>query len=188
MKERDKPKIISAVYMLLSAIEGEPLRNEILETPYRVQGVIEEMLSGYNVDIDSLFKFSEGEGKDQIVAVTDIRFTSWCEHHLMPWQGIAYIAYLPVEKVVGISKIGRLVLAYAHRLTLQERLTKQIAYTLMEKLQPQGVGVVIIGKHSCMRCRGVKVSSAKVICSEMLGEFREDKALRQEFFSLLRVK
>ena len=104
----------------------------------------------------------------------------------MPWQGTAHVGYLPINKVIGVSKIGRLVLAFAHRLTLQERLTKQIAYTLMEKLKPQGVAVIVVGEHSCMRCRGVKLPTSRVICSEMLGAFREDRALRQELMSLLK--
>ena len=185
MKEQDKPKVASAIRTILEAVEGRSLRPELLETPSRVIRALEEMLDGYSVDIDGLFKTSDDEGKDQIVVVRDITFTSWCEHHFLPWMGRAHIAYLPVTQVLGVSKIGRLVLAYAHRLQLQERLTKQVAYTLMEKLNPHGVAVIIIGEHTCMRCRGVRLSESQVMSSEMLGAFRQNAALRAEVLSLL---
>jgi len=177
--------ISDAVKSILMSIEGAPLREELLETPRRVQKSFEEMLDGYNVDIDSLLKSFDDEGKDQIVIASDIEFVSLCEHHLLPFTGVAHVGYLPKDKVIGISKIPRLVLAFAHRLQLQERLTKQVAYTLMESLEPHGVAVVTIAEHSCMRCRGVKSTKAKVICSEMIGKFREDIPLRQEFLTLI---
>ena len=181
-------RITSAVTELLKAIEGEELRAELEETPRRVQRALEEMLDGYDVDISTLFKVSEGEGQDQMVAVTNIGFTSFCSHHLLPWMGVAHVGYLPTSKVIGVSKMGRLVLAFAHRLILQERLTKDIAYTLMENLNPQGVAVIIIGEHSCMRYRGVKLPTSQVRTSEMIGEFRDDAAMRQEFLSLVGLR
>jgi len=185
MKEQDKPKIISAVLMLLDAIEGKPLRKELLETPNRVQRAFEELFDGYNTDIDALFKTFDGEGKDQIVAVKDIKFTSTCEHHLMLFSGVAHVAYLPKGKAIGASKIPRLVLAYAHRLQIQERITEQVANTLMEKLQPQGVAVIIQGEHACMRCRGVRSEESKLVTSVMLGLFRDDAVTKQEVLALL---
>ena len=185
MNEEQRLNAMVGVQMILASIEGDPLRPELKDTPKRMVNSLEEMLSGYSCDIESLFKTFEDDATDQIVAVTNIQFTSICEHHLLPWQGIAHVAYLPVKRVIGVSKIGRLVLAYAHRLQLQERMTKQIAYTMMKELEPQGVAVVTIGEHSCMRCRGVNLPTAQLRCSEMLGEFRVDRALRMEVLSIL---
>jgi len=182
---KDSSKVIPAVQMLLEAIEGEPLRPQLLETPNRVMRALEEMLDGYNVEIDSLFKTFDDEGQDQIVVVKNIQTYSVCEHHLLPFLIQASVAYLPIDKVIGTSKIERLVLAFSHRLQLQERITNQVANTLMDKLQPQGVAVVIEGKHLCMRARGVKSKDSKVVTSVMLGEFRENPVLRQEFLSLV---
>ena len=185
MKERGKPEIISAILMLLGAIEGGPLRAELLETPYRVQKALEEMLDGYGTDIDDIIKVFDGEGKDQIIIVKDIHAWSYCEHHLLPFSIKVAVGYLPKERVLGVSKIERLVLAFAHRLQLQERITEQVARTLMNKLQPYGVAVVAEGEHLCMRCRGIKSKDSKVVTSIMLGAFREDATLRLEFLSLL---
>ena len=183
----DKTKIEEAIRSLLHEIEGE-VGPRLQDTPERVARAYVEMFDGYAVDIDKLVKTFDAEGADQIVTVSDIRFNSFCEHHLLPWSGTAHVAYLPVGKVIGASKVGRLVLAYAHRLQLQERMTKQIGMTLMEKLKPQGVAVVIVGEHTCMRCRGAKLQASQLRSSVMLGEFREDRALRQEFFSLLNAR
>jgi GTP cyclohydrolase I len=143
------------------------------------------MLSGYNVDIDSLFKTFDGEGKDQIVVAKDIEVWSCCEHHLLPFHCSVSVAYLPVKRVIGVSKIARLVQAYAHRFQIQERITSQIGETLMSKLQPQGVAVVIHGEHLCMQARGAKVPSSSVVTSVMLGQFRLERTLRMEVLSLL---
>lgn len=180
--------ITGHVKAIIEAIEGKPLGKEMLETPGRVQRAYEEMFDGYNVDTGSLFKVSEGTGNDQIVTVNDIEFVSWCRHHFLPWQGVAHVAYLPTERVIGVSKVGRLVLAYAHRLTLQEELTKQIAYSLMNNLKPKGVAVIVVGEHFCMRYRGVKLPTSQVRSSEMIGEFRENSAQRMEVLSLLGLK
>ena len=161
------------------------IRPQLENTPGRVAGAYAELLDGYSVDIDELFVVEEDEGKDQLVIVRNIEFTSLCQHHLLPFSGKANVGYLPKDKVIGISKLARLTLAYAHRLQLQERLTKQIVSTLMEKLDPLGAAAVIIGKHSCMRCRGVKSSQADVVTSEMLGQFRTQPTLRYEFLSLI---
>ena len=173
---------------ILTLIEGSPLRPELERTPERVVNALAEMLDGYNVRIDDLFTTFEEEGKDMVIVVKDIPFVSWCEHHLLPFHGLASVAYLPVDKVIGASKIPRLVLAYAHRLQLQERMSRQIAETLMEKLQPQGVAVIIEAEHLCMQCRGVKSVGSKLITSVMLGEFRENANLRAEILSLLSIR
>jgi len=170
---------------ILEKIEGGPLRSALEETPRRVQVALEEMLSGYSVDIDSLFKTFDGEGKDQLVIARKIHAYSTCEHHLLPFEISVSVAYLPIDKVIGVSKMVRLVLAFARRLQLQERLTEQIAETLMERLNPAGVAVVIKGEHLCMRMRGVKSEEAEVVTSVMLGKFREEASLRAEFLHLI---
>ena len=175
----------AAIQELLEAIGDQQAIQE--ETPLRVAEGIAELLDGYEVDIDSLFVTEDDEGKDQVVIVRNIDFTSLCSHHLLPFSGHAHVGYLPKERVLGVSKIARLVLAYAHRLQLQERLTKQVAHTLMERLRPEGVAVVIVGEHTCMRCRGVRSTNSQVVTSEVLGAFRKEAALRSEFLSLLLV-
>ena len=185
---RDNPKIMSAVTTILTEIEGEPLRKDLLETPRRVANALAEMLSGYNTDIDSLFKSFDGEGTDQIIAVRDISFASMCEHHLLVFSGVAHVAYLPNGRAIGASKIPRLVYAFAHRLQLQERITEQVAKTLMDKLQPRGVAVILQAQHSCMTCRGAKALGSSMVTSVMLGDFRESHALRMEVLSLLGLR
>jgi len=187
MKEASKSKIIAATYSLIAAIEGEPIRPELLETPYRVQKALEEMLSGYDVDIDSLFKVFDGEGSDQVIIVRNIPFVSVCEHHLLPFMGKAHIGYLPNGRVIGASKLPRLVQAYSHRLQIQERIAEQVAQTLMTKLSPHGVAVVIEGTHLCMTCRGARSNDSSLVNSVMLGEFRVSPSLRAEFLALLRT-
>ena len=183
---KNNPKIIDAVRTLLEVIEGEPLRQGISETPDRVMRAYDEMFDGYDVDIGKLLsKTFQENGSDQIVSMRDIEFWSTCEHHILPFHGYAHIAYLPTNKVLGASKLERLVMAYAHRLQLQERITRQVADALMQYLQPLGVAVIIHGEHLCMRCRGVKSSSSQIVTSVMLGEFRTNQAMRMEVLSLL---
>jgi GTP cyclohydrolase I len=170
---------------LLIRIEDAPLRKGTLETPSRVARALKEMFDGYNTDIDKLFKTFDGEGQNQIVALSNIEFTSYCEHHMLPFSGFAHIAYLPKGKVIGASKMARLVAAYAHRLQIQERMTEQIANTLMNKLNPLGVAVIIEGSHSCMKIRGIKCQNGKLVTSVMLGMFREDAGVKQEVLALL---
>ena len=183
----DKARILQATMELLKAIEGEEIRPQLLDTPLRVQRALIEMLDGYDTNIDSLFKSFDGEGKGQVVITRNIGTFSICEHHLLPFQVCASVAYLPKDRVIGVSKMARLVRAYAHRLQLQERLTEQIGYALMEHLKPQGAGVIIVGKHLCMRARGVKDSESEVVTSVMLGNFRESSELKQEVISLMGI-
>ena len=174
----------SAIKSLLKAI-GDPYPS-LKATPLRAARGLAELLDGYSVDIDSLFTATEeGEGKDQLVILKDIEFSSLCLHHLLPFSGLIHIGYLPNDRVIGISKLGRLALAFSHRLQLQEKLAKEIAYCLMKKLKPRGVAVVIEAGHSCIRHRGAKLSSSNCITSEMLGKFRVEPILRQEFLSLI---
>lgn len=172
---------------LLIQIEGSKLRPGTLETPKRVAKAYAELFDGYSVDINKIFKSFDGEGLDQIVALRDIEFTSFCEHHMLPFSGYAHIAYLPDGKVIGASKLARLTNAFAHRLQIQERMTEQIANTLNEKLQPAGVAVIIEAVHLCIKCRGVQSKYSNFITSVMLGQFREDNNLKQEVLALLDI-
>jgi GTP cyclohydrolase I len=170
---------------LLQEIEGDQLRKDLVNTPFRVYKSMIEIYDGYNVDIKSLFTVSEGEGDDQILALRDIHSWSMCQHHMLPFFLTAHIAYLPDGKVIGISKIERLVHAFSHRLQLQERITRQIADAIMEYLNPKGVAVILQGEHLCMKCRGVKSQETKFVSSIMLGAFRENYSSRMEVMSLL---
>lgn len=178
---------VSITTILHTIEESTKLRSGIIETPNRVARAYAEMFDGYTTDIDSLFKTFEDEGIDQIVVLKDIGFTSVCEHHMLPFSGYAHVAYLPNGKVIGASKIPRLVLAYAHRLQIQERITQQVSEALMEKLKPLGVAVIIEATHLCMKCRGVKSEEGKLVTSVMLGKFREDINVKQEVLSLLGI-
>ena len=176
-----------AIIRLLEFIGEDINRKGLIETPKRVVKAIKEMLNGYDFNIKELFKVFDGEGKDQIVAVSNIEFVSICEHHMLPFVGHVHIAYLSNKRVIGASKIPRLVSAFAHRLQIQERITEQIADAMMKYLKPQGVAVIIEGVHSCMKYRGIKCQDGKLITSVMLGTFRDDLAVKQEVLSLLGV-
>ena len=183
----NQARIIELVKALLYQIEGPELRKDLEKTPDRVFRTLGEVLDGYDYDIESLFKISEDEGHDQIVAVRDISTYSICQHHLTPFHCLVHVAYLPVDRVIGVSKIERLVHAYSHRLQLQERITRQIADAMMTYLKPHGVAVIIQGEHLCMRMRGVKGSST-VMTSVMLGTFRDNQSTRLEVLSLLGLR
>ena len=182
----DKIYTSTLIRDLLYQIEGRPLRSDLEETPDRVVRALEEMLDGYNVNVEDLFKVSDGEGHDQIVAVRDIESWSFCQHHLLPFRCLIHVAYLPDERVIGISKIVRLCHAFTHRLQLQERIARQIADAMMTYLEPKGVAVIIKGEHLCMRARGVKSSTSQFVNSIMLGAFRDNPATRMEVLSLLK--
>ncbi|MXY42082.1 MAG: GTP cyclohydrolase I FolE [Rhodospirillaceae bacterium] len=177
----------AAVRTLLRWTGDDPDREGLRETPSRVVRAYEEFFSGYAVDpVDFLNRtFSETEGYDEIVVLRDIRVESHCEHHMVPIIGRAHVGYLPKNRVVGISKIARLVEAYARRLQIQEKLTAQIANTMQEVLDPRGVAVVIEASHQCMTTRGVHKSGAAMVTSRMLGAFRDDPATRREFLTMI---
>ena len=177
--------ITSQIRSIIRAIEGPEIRQDLYDTPQRVQRAFEEIFNGYEVDIPGLFKVFEEDGKDEIVILRNIHFWSTCEHHLLTWEGYASVAYLPQEKVVGASKLARLVEAYAHRLQLQERVGRQVAEAMMKYLNPRGVAVVIKGKHSCISCRGVRNETSELVTSVMLGAFRENAASRYEVLKLI---
>jgi GTP cyclohydrolase I len=169
---------------LLLLIGENPDREGLQETPDRVLRAMKEMLSGYGQDPKKLFKTFKDGKCDEMIVVSDIGFTSVCEHHMLPFTGVAHVGYLPNDEIIGLSKIPRLVDCFAKRLQVQERMTTQIGQAMMEGLQPKGCGVVTKAIHSCMSCRGVK-KIAPMTCSSMLGVFKSDSATRSEFLSFV---
>jgi len=176
-----------AVRTLIEWAGDDPDREGVKGTPARVVNAFEEYFSGYGVDPVELLQrtFEETDGYDEMVVLRDIRFESHCEHHLAPIIGKAHVAYLPQKRVVGISKLARLVEVYARRLQIQEKMTAQIANTLDEVLEPKGVAVVIEAAHQCMTTRGVHKPGVAMVTSRMLGAFRSDAATRREFLAII---
>ena len=176
----------SAVRTLLDEIGEDPARDGLLGTPERVRRLYAELTSGYATDPEALLNGASFEvDYDEMVVVRDIEFYSLCEHHLLPFYGIAHVGYLPRGRVVGLSKIPRIVDMYARRLQVQERMTQQIADVLMEKLEPKGVGCVVEAAHLCTMMRGVQKPGTRMLTSAMLGRFRRDAKTRSEFLALI---
>jgi GTP cyclohydrolase I len=178
----DNDRIREAVKSILVSVGEDPEREGLRRTPERVSRMYAELLSGYTVDPASLVNgalFSSDV--DEMVVVREIEFASLCEHHLLPFIGHAHVAYIPRERIIGLSKIPRVVDMFARRLQIQEHLTRQIADFLMEVLQPQGVAVVIDALHLCASIRGVKKSQARMVTSAMSGTFKRDPRTRAEF-------
>ena len=176
-----------AVRTLLRWAGDDPDREGLRDTPKRYVAAFEEWFAGYSVDpAETLSRtFEEVEGYDDMVVLRNVRFESHCEHHVAPIIGKAHIAYLPDHRVVGISKLARLVDAYGKRLQIQEKLTAQIANALNDVLQPKGVGVVIEASHGCMTTRGIHKSGLTMVTSQMIGAFRENDTTRREFLSAI---
>jgi GTP cyclohydrolase I len=176
-----------AVKTLIRWAGDNPNREGLLDTPKRVAKAYREFFAGYEIDPHAILSrtFKEVEGYDEMVVLRDIEFESHCEHHMVPFTGRAHVAYLPRLKVVGISKLARLVDAYARRLQIQEKMTAQIANALNDVLHPKGVAVVIEATHQCMTSRGVHKKGSVMQTSHMLGRFREDARTRHEFMSLI---
>ena len=176
-----------AVRTLLRWAGDDPDREGLVDTPGRVVRAYEEYFAGYGEDPTEVLRrtFEEVEGYDEMIVLTDIRFESHCEHHLAPIIGKAHIAYLPERRVVGISKLARLVEVYAKRLQIQEKMTAQIADTLQFVLRPRGVAVVIEAAHQCMTTRGVHKPGVSMVTSRMLGAFRTDSMTRREFLGIV---
>ncbi|MEM8588887.1 MAG: GTP cyclohydrolase I FolE [Pseudomonadota bacterium] len=176
----------NAVRVLLRWIGEDPSREGLVETPKRVVDSYNEYFGGYALDPAEILSrtFEEVDGYDEMVVLRGIDFQSHCEHHMVPILGKAYVAYLPKSRVVGISKLARVVDAFARRLQIQERLTAQIANTIQEVLQPLGVAIVLVSEHQCMTTRGVSKPDATMATSRMLGAFKDDPALRREFQAL----
>ncbi len=177
----------AAVRVLLRWAGDDPSREGLRDTPSRVARSYREFFSGYAVDPAALLArtFEETDGYDEIVLLRDIRLESYCEHHMVPIVGRAHVAYLPHRRVVGISKLARVVEAYAKRLQIQEKLTAQIANTVNDVLQPRGVGVIIEANHQCMSTRGVHKPGVSMVTSRMLGAFRDDTNTRRELLALI---
>jgi GTP cyclohydrolase I len=176
--------IEASVYNILQNIGEEPEREGLLNTPNRVARMFEELTSGYHIDPERMINGALFDvDYDEMVVVKDIDFYSLCEHHLLPFYGRAHVAYVPHGKVIGLSKIPRIVEMFARRLQIQEQMTSQIAAFLQETLHPQGVAVVLEGAHMCSMMRGVKKANAKMKTSKMLGVFRENNATRREFIA-----
>ena len=186
-RQPTREEALDAVRTLLRWAGDDPSREGLLGTPDRVVRSYEEFFSGYGVDPVALLQrtFEETDGYDEIVALKDIRFESHCEHHIAPIIGKVHVAYLPNRRVVGISKLARLVEVYAKRLQIQEKMTAQIANTLDEVLQPKGVAVVIEAAHQCMTTRGVHKPGVTMVTSRMLGAFRDDPLSRREVLSMI---
>ncbi|GAB2177142.1 GTP cyclohydrolase I FolE [Dongia sp. agr-C8] len=176
-----------AVRTLIRWAGDDPKREGLLETPARVARAYKEFFRGYGVDPEGVLKrtFEETDGYDEMIVLKDMRFESHCEHHMAAIIGRAHIAYLPSKRVVGISKLARLLDVYAKRLQIQEKLTAQIANTLNEVLQPRGVAVVIDASHQCMTTRGVHKPGTSMVTSRMLGAFRSDASTRREFLAFI---
>jgi GTP cyclohydrolase I len=176
-----------AIRTMIRWAGDDPRREGLLETPDRVARAWEELFQGYNEDPVEFLKggFEEIEGYDEMVILRDIRMESHCEHHMMPFVGRVHVAYLPTKRVVGISKLARLVDVYAKRLQIQEKLTAQIANSLNDVLKPRGVGVIVQAVHHCMTTRGVHKSGVEMVTSQMLGAFRDDARTRREFLAIV---
>jgi GTP cyclohydrolase IA len=189
MTASDQKKLEQAVRRQLELIGEDPDREGLRRTPIRVAEAYQFLTRGYHEDPkrvlnDALFESTS----DEMVIVKDIDFYSLCEHHMLPFFGKCHVAYLPTKKIVGLSKIPRLVDVYARRLQVQERMTQEIASTLMELIKAEGVGVVVEAQHLCMMMRGVEKQNSFAITSAMLGSFRDDARTRAEFLELIRHK
>ena len=192
ISDMEKRKL--AVQLLLSSVGEDIYREGLQDTPNRVARMYEEIFGGYDQDPEQLLKVTfdsdddEGDKYGSLVLVKDIPIYSHCEHHMVPFFGKAHVAYIPEDKVVGISKIARLIDCYSHRLQIQERLTTQVANTLEKFLNPKGVAVVIEAEHMCMTMRGVRKPGARTVTSTLKGVFLKEVDARAEFYSLIGLK
>lgn len=178
----------AAVRTLLRWAGDDPDREGLLDTPARVARSYRELFAGYDVDPREYLErtFEEVGGYDEMVVLKDIRFVSFCEHHMLPVVGRAHVGYLPTDRVVGISKLARVVHGFARRLQIQEKMTSEIARAIQEVLRPQGVGVVVEAEHSCMTLRGVNTAGSSLTTSHLSGVIRDDARTREEFLRLVR--
>jgi GTP cyclohydrolase I len=186
-KAGDGKSIAYHVREIIRLIGENPGREGLVKTPERYEKALKFLTSGYHQNVDHLLNGATfSVCYDEMVVVKDIEFFSLCEHHMLPFFGRAHVAYLPTKKVIGLSKVARLVNMFARRLQIQERMTSEIAQAIEEKIAPQGVGVIIEARHLCMQMRGVEKQHGQAVTSAMLGAFRENKQTRDEFLSLVR--
>ena len=178
----------AAVRTLIEWAGDDPDREGLLDTPKRVAKAYRELFAGYEADPREYLErtFDEVAGYDELVVLRDIRVVSFCEHHMLPFLGKAHVGYLPDKRVVGISKLARVVHGFARRLQIQEKLTAEIGQAIQDILQPKGVGVVIVSEHSCMTMRGVNTPGSRLTTSHLVGVVRDDPRTRQEFLELVR--
>ncbi|MDI6766377.1 MAG: GTP cyclohydrolase I FolE [Bacteroidota bacterium] len=188
-KPKSNQKLEEAVKTILTLIGEDPKREGLALTPHRVAKAWEFLTSGYKHDVKKVLNGAVFKEKyDEMVIVKDIDFFSLCEHHMLPFYGKAHVAYIPNGKILGLSKLPRLVEVFSRRLQVQERMTQQIADTLFKTLEPDGVAVVIEARHLCMMMRGVEKQNSVATTSAMLGSFREDERTRNEFLKLISSK
>ena len=182
----NRAEVEAAFRTIIQWTGDDPSRDGLIETPARMARAFEEFFVGYSQDPAEILQktFEEIEGYDEMIALRGIRFESHCEHHMAPIIGQAWVAYVPSGRVVGISKLARVVEVYARRLQIQEKMTAQIANTINDVLKPQGVGVIIKASHHCMTTRGVHKPGSDLVTSRMLGCFRDNSLTRQEFLSM----
>jgi GTP cyclohydrolase I len=180
----------AAVRTLIEWAGDDPDREGLKDTPGRVVRAYREIFGGYDVDPHEYLErtFEEVSGYDELVVLSGIRVVSFCEHHMLPFLGVAHVGYLPTDRVVGISKLARVVQGFAQRLQIQEKLTAEIAQAVQEVLNPKGVGVVIQSEHSCMTMRGVNTPGSLLTTSTLIGAVRDDPRTRQEFLELVRSR
>ncbi len=185
--EPPKESIADLMRKVIALLGEDPEREGLRKTPERFEKAMKFLTSGYHQNLDNVLNGATfSVHYDEMVVVKDIEFFSLCEHHLLPFFGKAHVAYLPSKRVLGLSKIARLVNMYARRLQIQERMTSQIADAISEKISPEGVGVIIEARHLCMQMRGVEKQHGQAVTSAMVGSFRHNKQTRDEFLSLVR--
>jgi GTP cyclohydrolase IA len=185
--ETPKESIADLVRKMITLLGEDPNREGLRKTPERFEKALKFLTSGYQANLDTVLNGATfSVSYDEMVVVKDIEFFSMCEHHILPFFGKAHVAYLPSKRVLGLSKIARLVNVFARRLQIQERMTRQIADAIEEKISPEGVGVIIEARHLCMQMRGVEKQHGQAVTSAMLGSFRHNKQTRDEFLSLVR--
>ncbi len=186
MPPKSDQSIAPLIKEMLAKLGEDPSRDGLESTPIRVEKAMRFLTSGYQMDVQKVINGALYQVKyDEMVVVKDIEFFSLCEHHLLPFFGKVHVAYLPKDRVLGLSKIPRVVDVFARRLQIQERLTQQVAQTLQDAIDPVGVGVICEARHFCMMMRGVEKQHSGAMTSAMLGEFREKKKTRDEFLSLV---
>jgi GTP cyclohydrolase IA len=189
IRRQPEPDLAPLIRELLAKLLDDPDREGLQRTPQRVDQALKFLTSGYHVDLQKLVNNALYEVKyDEMVVVKDIEFFSLCEHHLLPFFGKVHVAYLPRNRVLGLSKIPRIVDAFARRLQIQERLTQEVAQTIQDAIEPVGVGVICEARHFCMMMRGVEKQHSGAMTSAMLGAFRDKKKTRDEFLSLVNYR